>query len=251
MILYFTGTGNSRYIAEKIAAALHDSLFCINECIKGSDISPVNTGADVVIVAPTYAWRLPRIVTDWLLKTKLIGAERVWFVMDCGGAIGNAGKYNRKVCDEKALRYMGTAQIIMPENYIALFATPDRSEAQEIVKKAEPQIINAIQAIKSRTAFPDQPDTLQNKLESGPVNPLFYALFVKAKPFHAKENCIGCRKCTVICPLHNIRMKNEKPVWGETCTHCMACIAYCPEEAIEYGRKSIGKPRYCFEKLKN
>ena len=28
---------------------------------------------------------------------------------------------------------------------------------------------------------------------------------------------------------------------------CMACICYCPKEAIEYGKKSKGKPRYHFE----
>ena len=35
----------------------------------------------------------------------------------------------------------------------------------------------------------------------------------------------------------------------ENCTHCMACICYCPAEAIEYGKKSLGKPRYHFEAL--
>ena len=38
-------------------------------------------------------------------------------------------------------------------------------------------------------------------------------------------------------------------VWGKNCTHCMACICYCPKEAIEYGKKSKGKPRYHFEAL--
>ena len=49
------------------------------------------------------------------------GAERIWFVMDCGSEIGNAAKYNRQLAAQKHLRYMGTAQIIMPENYIAMF----------------------------------------------------------------------------------------------------------------------------------
>lgn len=29
----------------------------------------------------------------------------------------------------------------------------------------------------------------------------------------------------------------------------MACICYCQKEAIEYGKKSIGKPHYHFEAL--
>lgn len=49
--------------------------------------------------------------------------------------------------------------------------------------------------------------------------------------------------------MNNIHLENGKPLWGKNCTHCMACICYCPKEAIEYGKKSRGKPRYHFEAL--
>ena len=64
-----------------------------------------------------------------------------------------------------------------------------------------------------------------------------------------QDACIGCGRCVELCPLNNVHLKNGKPVWGKNCTHCMACICYCPKEAIEYGRKSKGKPRYHFEAL--
>ena len=79
---------------------------------------------------------------------------------------------------------------------------------------------------------------------SGSVNKMFYSLFVKADAFNVDGKCIGCGKCEKICPLNNIKIQNGKPVWGKECTHCMACICHCPTEAIEYGKKSIGKPRY-------
>lgn len=44
-------------------------------------------------------------------------------------------------------------------------------------------------------------------------------------------------------------LQNGKPVWGQDCTHCMACLCCCPAEAIEYGKMSLGKPRYHFEAL--
>ena len=44
-------------------------------------------------------------------------------------------------------------------------------------------------------------------------------------------------------------LQNGKPVWGQDCTHCMACICCCPAEAIEYGKMCLGKPRYHFEAL--
>jgi len=46
------------------------------------------------------------------------------------------------------------------------------------------------------------------------------------------------------CPLNNIHLKENKPVWDKECTHCMACICKCPTEAIEYGKNSVGKVRY-------
>lgn len=67
--------------------------------------------------------------------------------------------------------------------------------------------------------------------------------------FTVSDACIGCGKCVQLCPLNNIRLDKDKPVWGSNCTHCMACICYCPKEAIEYGKRSVGKPRYHFEAL--
>ena len=55
----------------------------------------MQTGRDMVLVTSTYAWRIPGVVSEWLGKTALTGAERIWFVMDCGSEIGNAAKYNR------------------------------------------------------------------------------------------------------------------------------------------------------------
>ena len=90
MVLYFSGTGNSRYLARRIAEGLEMPLYDLNACIKAGDTAPVQTGRDVVLVTPTYAWRIPRVVSEWLGKTALTGAERLWFVMDCGSEIGNA-----------------------------------------------------------------------------------------------------------------------------------------------------------------
>ena len=97
MVLYFTGTGNSKYIAERIAMALNDDILSMNDQIKAGNTDNVMTGKSMVIVVPTYAWRIPRIVLKWLQQTKFPEAKQIWFVMDCGGEIGNAAKYNQKL----------------------------------------------------------------------------------------------------------------------------------------------------------
>lgn len=249
MVLCFSGTGNSRYMARRIAEGLQDEITDLNAKIKANDNSPIRTERDVIVVAPTYAWRIPRIVEDWLSKTELAGAERMWFVMDCGSEIGNAAKYNRRLADQKHLRYMGTAQIVMPENYIAMFGVPQTEEARKIVEKAEPGIDAAIAHIRAGRSFAAPRNNFYDRIVSGPVNPVFYRFFVKSSPFHANDACIGCGRCVKNCPMNCIRLENGKPIWGKGCTHCMACICYCPAEAIEYGKKSIGKPRYHFEQL--
>ena len=249
MILYFTGTGNSGYAARRIADGLGEPLLCLNDRIKAGGTAPVETGEQLVIVTPTYAWRIPRIVKDWLLHTELTGAKRAWFVMTCGSEIGDADRYNRRLCQAKSLAFMGTAQIVMPENYIAMFGVPQADEARRIVAKAEPDIDRAIAALREGLPFPPTRNNLYDRLMSGPVNPIFYACFVKDRAFTAGPACTGCGLCAKRCPTNNISLQNGRPVWGGSCTHCMACICRCPAEAIEYGRKSRGKPRYHFEAL--
>ena len=249
MVLYFTGTGNSRHIAERIAHALGDELVSLNDRIKAGDITPLIANDRIVLAAPTYAWRIPRIVRDHLLQTELRGARETWFVMDCGSEIGNAAKYNRALCREKGLTYMGTTQIVMPENFIAMFNAPKVEEARQIVAKAGPFIDRSIASIKTGQMFAPPRKNLYDRIVSSAVNPIFYPLFVKAKPFTASDACIGCGKCETLCPLNNITLQNARPVWSSNCTQCMACICYCPTKAIEYGKKSAGKPRYHFEEL--
>lgn len=154
MISYFSGTGNSKYVAQRIANTLDDELLNINASLKAGDTSPVQVNGRLIIVTPTYAWRIPRVVRDWLMKTKFVGAKQVWFVMTCGDEVGNAAKYNRALCAEKGFAYMGTAQIVMPENYIAMFSAPDTAKAREIVARAGPSIDRAAACIGDSRELP-------------------------------------------------------------------------------------------------
>lgn len=248
MILYFSGTGNSRYIAERIAKIASDEIVSINEKLKNNDTSTITVQDKLIFVVPTYAWRIPKVVRDWISKTDFVGAKNTWFVMNCGGEIGNAAKYNEKLCDEKGFLYMGTAQIVMPENYIAMFNSPEQDEIEKIISKADSVIEKTAQLIAEVKPLPIPRNNLQDRFMSGPVNQIFYKMFVKAKDFCADDRCISCEKCAKICPLGNIEIKDGKPVWSNNCTHCMACISYCPTGAIEYGNKTVGKPRYKCDK---
>lgn len=246
MILYFSGTGNSEYAAKRIAAAVGDNTLNLFRKLRGRDYTPLDSDRPWVVVTPTYAWRIPRMVSEWLTKTKLTGSKEIYFVMTCGGSIGNAGKYLKKLCADKGLQYRGCMQVVMPENYIAMFPTPTREEAEKTIRAAQGAIDAAAEAVRKRRTIPEKKISGVDRLSSGVVNDLFYPLFVHAKKFRVTDACISCGKCVKQCPTKNIRLEDGRPVWKNRCTHCMACICRCPAEAIEYGRHSEGLPRYVF-----
>ena len=248
MILYFSGTGNSAYAAKRIAKETGDAAVDLFEKIRDHDVSDMYSEGPWVIVVPTYGWRIPRIVQKWIEDTDFKGSDKMYFVMTCGGSIGNAGKYLEKLCGKKKLAYEGCMGITMPENYLAMFTTPDEEEALRIIDRAESVIGRAALHIKHGQRFPKQEITFKDKLSSGIVNDVYYPLFVRAKKFYTTDRCISCGKCVSFCPLANVRLENGRPVWGDHCTHCMACICRCPKEAIEYGKHSRGLPRYTCKK---
>ena len=81
MVLYYSGTGNSKYIAKCIASALETDCLNLNERIKTGDTSSVQTEENVILVTPTYAWRIPHIVSGWLGKSG-IGWRKAHLVRD-------------------------------------------------------------------------------------------------------------------------------------------------------------------------
>lgn len=244
MVLYFSGTGNSAYAAKRIAEALCDGVINLNDRIRSGDHTKLESSSAWVFVVPTYCWQIPWIVRDWIARTDLHGNRRAYFVLTCGNSIGNAGKYAKELCGKKGLQYMGCMQVVMPENYIAMFPVPDEANARKIVEKAEPVITEAAERIRDGGAFPERRISAVERIGSGRGNRLFYAKVVHAKKFYSTQACVGCGVCVKVCPLRNVSMEKGRPKWEDHCTHCMACICKCPKEAIEYGKRSKGKPRY-------
>lgn len=244
MVLYFSGTGNSEYAAKMTAEILEDTAVSITEKIKKRNAKEISSQTPLVFVTPTYGWRIPRVVEEWIEKVPFSGNKNVYFLMTCGGSIGNSEKYIRKLCKKKGFTFMGCQEIVMPENYIAMFPVPGEEEARSIVRKAEAVIRRTAETIKAGKVLESKKISLADHMSSSIVNNVFYAFFVRDGKFYATDECVGCSKCARVCPLNNIKITDGRPVWNKKCTHCMACISSCPKEAIEYGKASKGKPRY-------
>ena len=247
MIIYFSGTGNSRYCAQMLADKLEDELLDSFNFIKDGNPAELVSSKPWVFVSPTYCWQLAHIFADFIRRSHFEGCKEAYFVMTCGSDIGNAGEKIEKLCKDVGLEFQGVLPVMMPENYIVMFEVPTSEIAKRIVLVAKRALLKAVRLIQKREHFPKQKVHLADKFKSGPVNTLFYKIFVKAKAFYATDQCIGCGKCANTCVMNNISIEDGKPKWGNACTHCMACICSCPTEAIEYGKKSLGKPRYICE----
>ena len=244
MIVYFTGTGNSRYCAQMLADRLGDELKDSFHFIRDGIAAELLSDRPWVFVSPTYAWRVPRIFSDFIHSGSFSGSREAYFVMTCGDEIGNAAAFNQALCKEKELQYKGTLPVVMPENYIALYDAPEQAEAIRIVDAAARSLESGIACIREDRDFSVPKAGNVDRLKSGVINVAFYRFIVKADKFTVSDACVGCGKCAESCVLNNIELRGGKPAWSGRCTHCMACICGCPVSAIEYGKASVGKPRY-------
>ncbi len=174
MVLYYSGTGNSEYVAKKIGEQTEDEVINLFDKIKGHDYSEIHSDRSFVIVYPTYAWQMPRILRDFIQKTTFTGSKSTYFVTTCGNSMGNMPKYLREFCAQKAFSYMGCAEVVMPENYIAMFNAPERAKAVKIIKNADIVIKNIVDVIKHNGTIPEKKVSTFAKVSSGMINTLFY-----------------------------------------------------------------------------
>ena len=244
MIVYFTGTGNSRRAAQLLASRLERPLTDAFPYIREGKRLELQSDKPWIFVSPTYGWQLPHVFRDLILNADLRGSKEAYFVMTCGAGVGNAEKYLRQLCDQKGLTFKGLQPLVMPENYLAMFPVPDERAAKVIIKKADKRLERAVPLMAQNLELPRVKAGLAGKAMSGVVNTVFTRGVVTAKPFRVTAACVGCGKCAQVCPQCNVTLTAGKPVWSSACIHCMACINHCPAGAIEYGKKSVGKPRY-------
>ena len=68
MVLYYSATGNTEYIARELARRLDDECVNLLSRIKNHDSTPINSEKPFVICAPIIVCEMPRFLTEWLKK---------------------------------------------------------------------------------------------------------------------------------------------------------------------------------------
>ena len=239
MIYYFSGTGNSRWAATALAKELEDTACDIATCLRNGETVQPDAHGTFGIVFPVYAWGPPNIVKRFLKRIHISDDAFCYAVCTCGDDAGNTIGYLRRL-----MRIDSGYSLQMPNNYIVLYDVDDRETERRKLAQAQVRIPAIAQEIRERKRVLAVQTGRLPALKTALVHPVFHLLAMNPKPFYAEDHCTACGLCVRVCPTGNIALKAEKPVWGQDCEQCMACINRCPVRAIQYGRYTKKKGRY-------
>lgn len=249
MILYFSATGNSEFLAKSLGDELGDEVVDLFSYIKEGRSGVFESDSPFVLVCPTYSWRVPLFLSKYLLTCDFKGSRDFYVVMDYGDSCGNAYYYIKEDLHKLDLNFKGLYGVKMPENYIMLFDIDSKEVNEKIIEEGSKKVGEIASFIRNKEAFPKKNVGLTGKFQSGVINPIFFKFIAKDKKFYATDKCISCGLCEKVCVLNNISYEDGRPVWNGNCTHCSACISKCPVSAIEYGKKTQGKDPYLLSKI--
>ncbi|MBQ8841859.1 MAG: EFR1 family ferrodoxin [Ruminiclostridium sp.] len=228
-IFYFSGTGNSLWLAKKVKESLGGEIRYIPNW--NGDISAYDK---LIIVCPVYSFGLPLPVFDFMKE--LNSDAPLWIVMNYGGAAGKAASFAYNHAKSCGLNIKNVYTMKMPENFTAVFSTPlIKPYNKGLLKKAPKAIGKIIASIEKNEekAFPsDSPEKHklynENKSNWGKMG----------ERFSTSSACTLCGKCVNNCPAENIAIKDGKVIFGNNCVVCQACYHRCPSNAVQY----LGKP---------
>ncbi len=244
VIFYYTGTGNSLWVARTIGKESGTSeLICMPEF--NGDLSLI-TNNTIGLVFPVYIWGAPAPVLRFIASLEGSKPDYIFAVAVNGGQVANTLIQLKKELWQRNLILSSGFEIRMPSNYIPWGGPGPVEKQQERFNAAKSKIATTIApAIKAKQTLTPEKGPLWQRL----VFSMFYAMSFSQVPkmdrsFTVDEKCNQCGVCEKVCPAKNISIVDGKPVWNHTCEQCFACLQWCPQKAIQCGKKTPGYERY-------
>lgn len=252
MIFYFTGTGNSRWVAKNLGGVFDEPLLSIAEELKQNKSElrySLKEGEKVIFVYPVHSWGPAVMVLEFISLLKLEGYKQhpVYSVCTCGDDCGHTSDIVNKKLRSRGLKHTAAFSVQMPNNYILLPGfdiDPEKVEQEKLVN-APARLSAIVDAINHQHEGSLYHAGSAAFCKSYLIYPLFTKFALGSNAFYATDACVSCGLCERICPTNTISMqKGCKPQWSDSCVQCLACIHRCPVKAIEYGEATLKKGRY-------
>lgn len=262
-ILYFSGTGNTDYVAHYLAHHLaHIPVPSLEIDVRPIEWQPANQLDDFDLIAvgfPVYAANSPGLCQDYV-DALLPGEGRGAFVFCTKGAYAG-GAVQRTLQRLAARSYvpLGGGSVIMPgtdglsmiarESWLARKALEKDYEHLQDANRLLEDMAATIEKLagglstealrlplppRAREAWPDRLWAWSYKLAEGYARDRLYA----------GQECAACGLCERICPVQNVELSNGHPQFADHCMLCLRCLHACPQEAIQVGRLTVGKFRW-------
>lgn len=254
MILYFSATGNSRYVAEQLAAATGDIRLTDMRTISDGKLRfSISAGEPVGFVFPVHSWGMPKGLPELVSSLRFDGyspeSNYCYMACSCGDDAGLTFTQWMKCAGNAGLRGDAGYSVFMPNTYVLLpgFDTDDEATVTKKRQEAPLKIAEIAGMIARRERGDHTFHGSFSHFKSRIIYPAFMRM-ITDKPFHTDpEKCTGCGRCAAVCPTHNIVIADGRPQWQGNCINCLACYHHCPTKSIGYGKKTRQKGQYHFK----
>lgn len=253
MIIFFSATGNTKFVARRLAEALDDEALDLAPRIRANDFTQIRSEKPLVICSPIHVSEMPKFYADYLKKVAFVGNEAAYGVFTNAGYSGIAGAQLGRLVRKKGMEFRGHAEFTLPGIHITSITNRqiDVPEIERRIKASSELVPSIAQTIRQGERFNNHRTLLLEQAVTIPLAPVLRYIGMGTKGFWTTDQCIACGKCERICPVSAISMDSGKPVWNPShCAHCMACVHNCPTEAIEYKQITQGKKRYTLAKYR-
>jgi len=242
-IYYFSATGNSLQAALDIAEGIG------NADVVSITKAGMNTQCDSDVVGfifPSFCWGMPSMMRDFISSGSFNKDTYFFTVVTCGSSMGGSAYDVDCLLRAKGAKLSYGAKIKSVSNYIPMYDINTATQ-DEVLAKAEQKlavIINDLKEGKSNAW--GKGFWLVRKMRGK----MMAAYKTIDKDYNVSDSCDGCGICASVCPAMNIELTDGKPSFRHNCEHCLACIHWCPQKAINYGNKTQNKNRYHHPKVK-
>ncbi|MCL2414259.1 MAG: EFR1 family ferrodoxin [Bacteroidales bacterium] len=245
---YYTGTGGSQLIAERLAEKLkaENNNVVVNRIYR-ADIKETRT-FDVdyyILIFPVHSFNPPSTIFEW---AKHLTANRcktaIISVAGAGNALTNtACRYKtRKLLKKRGFDVIYQDMVRMPNNWKNV---PEKPKYICLLSKLPTKIEKIAQAIateKRGRKLIYWIDYLLTPLGRTAQN----STHKFGNGINVLDSCTSCGLCAKNCCSSNIKMEANLPKFENRCDMCLGCVYNCPEKALQptWGAFQVDKKGY-------